>query len=252
MSFAKKVGVVTSVGSLLPTGPRLAATEFTNTTERLQQKARTDYYGQTPKSGPPADIDFALLSTKAYATDPRVPGFQIIPELSSPDRVVYQHDRTKHVVISFRGTNLKNPRDLLTDALLAMGNEEISHRFYNAEQITQKVIARYGKENVTVTGHSLGGSQAMHVSKKYKVHAEVYNPHITWQNSITGTNYPDVILHVNKYDPVAAFHRGAYFQKVDMKNSKSHSINNFIRSPDVSTGPSSLHKRRHERLKTQS
>jgi hypothetical protein len=228
--YERKVATIIGVGSLMPSLPRLAAMEFANEMERLEGKAKQDYYGKSNPVLPPSDIDFARLSINVYNKDPSTEGFTIIHDLTSPDRVVYQHDRTKHVVLAFRGTDPTNPRDLVSDAILAMGNEEISHRFFNAEEITKKTIARYGKNNVTVTGHSLGGSQAMHVSRKYKVHAEVYDPHVEWQSAITGTNYPDVALHTNKYDPIAAFYRGAHFQSVDARNSYKHSIDNFVRA----------------------
>lgn len=187
-------------------------------------------------------IDFALLSKKAYENsrpNREAQGFQILDRYSSPDRVVYQHDATGKVIIAFRGTDLHRKsntfRDVTSDVLLGLGMQDLSHRFYNSEHVTGELVRTYGKQNVIATGHSLGGSQAMHVSNKFGIHAEVYNPHITWQEAMTHANFFNVGLHVNKTDPVAAFYPWATFQSVDARINKKeklvvgqHGIDNFL------------------------
>lgn len=193
--------------------------------------------------GPPPDIDFALLSQKAYGKsieERQVEGFDILHEHSAPDRVVYRHQRTGHVVIAFRGTDLHDKsragRDIGADALLATGYQSASHRFYNAEMVTRALINKYGKENVTATGHSLGGSQAMYVSKKFNIHAEAYNPHITWQDAVTNANYYHANVHVNMTDPVAALYPYINAEHKDIRYNRKkapflaqHGISNFVR-----------------------
>jgi len=192
---------------------------------------------------PPEDIDFALLSQKAYGRstqDRQTEGFNILQEHSAPDRVVYQHQRTGHVVIAFRGTDLhdksRRNRDIGADALLATGYQSMSHRFYNAEKVTQDLINKYGKENVTATGHSLGGSQALYVSRKFNIHAEAYNPHITWQDAVTHANYYHANVHVNMTDPVAALYPYINAENKDIRYNRKkapflaqHGISNFVR-----------------------
>lgn len=192
-------------------------------------------------------IDFALLSKKTYENSRQrreVEGFDILPEFTSPDRTVYRHNGSGKVIIAFRGTTpndwkggieSKGFRDLTTDVILAFGEQDHSHRFKNAERVTNRVIQKFGRENVIATGHSLGGSQALHVSNKFGIHAEVYNPHIDWESAVTRTNYYHAALHVNRTDPVAAFYPGATFQSVDARYNKraapflgQHSIDNFI------------------------
>lgn len=192
-------------------------------------------------------IDFALLSKKSYGNsikEREVEGFDILPEHTSPDRTVYRHRATGKTIIAFRGTDAhdwsggihsKGFRDLTTDAILAAGEQERSHRFQNSENATARLVKQYGRSNVIATGHSLGGSQALHVSNKFGIHAEVYNPHVDWESSVTHANYFNAALHVNRTDPVAAFYGGASFQSVDVRYNKKakpflgqHGIDNFI------------------------
>lgn len=216
------------IASKVGTLPRLAADEFVNSQERMRQKVKGVQRYDTPH-----DINYALLSSSAYSPQKEVRGYKILQKYSSPDRVVYEH-QSGHKIIAFRGTDPGNVRDLTTDILLATGSESLSHRFHNAEKITQELVRKYGKENVSVTGHSLGGSQAMHVSRKFGVVGHAYNPHTTFTSALTGINYPNVTLHVNEGDPVSAFYPGAHFQTVDVRSNgtglKAHGIQNFVES----------------------
>ena len=162
------------------------------------------------------------LAAAAYQQNRLVDDHIYLKDLSNIDRAVYQHKYTKKVTIAFRGTDPTNWRDLTTDALMTTGWGAWGSRFKNARKITEEVIRRYGKENVVVTGHSLGGAQALHVSQRYGLKAEVYNPYVhpsdTWRarmkhdwdknkgidkNLVKG--YPDAIIHTNLTDPVALF-----------------------------------------------
>lgn len=247
ISWAAKTAAKAYVGAKTGTPVRLAADEFVNAEQKMRDKVRPRHIYNAPK-----DIDFAKLSKSAYNEGAKrnVEGYDILSPYSSPDRVVYQHQRTKHVILAFRGTDARNWkngfsskgfRDVTTDVLLAGAAEGLSHRFSNAEEITKTLIKQYGKENLTVTGHSLGGSQAMHVSKTFDVGAHVYNPHTTWASAVTGGYYPQVTLHVNETDPVSMFYRGTTFRKVDSRTQgtllKAHGLENFIHTkehtPDV-------------------
>jgi pimeloyl-ACP methyl ester carboxylesterase len=166
-----------------------------------------------------------------------VHGYDIIPELSTDDRVAYKNKNSNHVVIAFRGTDPTgfeylgpNPwasgmphlpgsgkeviqtalksgwysrafRDVTTDIALGLEMEGYNSRFQKAEKVTQRGIQKYGKENVTVVGHSLGGSQALHVSKKYGVDAVAFNPYVGPQH--LATSYPHASIVHNVTDPVS-------------------------------------------------
>ena len=55
-------------------------------------------------------------------------------------------------------------------------DEYLSGRFKGAEKAYRNTAKKYGKENVQVTGHSLGGSQAVHVGMKYGVQGTAFEP----------------------------------------------------------------------------
>jgi len=55
-------------------------------------------------------------------------------------------------------------------------DEYLSGRFRGAEKAYRNTAKKYGKENVQVTGHSLGGSQAVHVGRKYGVEGTAFEP----------------------------------------------------------------------------
>jgi hypothetical protein len=149
-----------------------------------------------------------------------VQGYDIIPELTTDDRVAYRNQHGPGVVIAFRGTDPTNLesyggggkasrnffksrafRDVTTDIMMGLEIEHYGSRFKKAETTTRRGIQKYGKENVTVVGHSLGGSQALHVSQKYGVKAVAYNPFIGPQH-IRG-KYPKATLVHNVTDPIS-------------------------------------------------
>ncbi len=55
-------------------------------------------------------------------------------------------------------------------------DEYLSGRFRGAEKVYRQAAKKYGKEHVQVTGHSLGGSQAVHVGRKYGVGGTAFEP----------------------------------------------------------------------------
>lgn len=93
---------------------------------------------------------------------------------SSPDRAVFVKDGKASVI--FRATNVKNMDDIYADLHIATGTENWSQRFKDSDAATQAIVKKYGANNVTVSGYSLGGSQAMYLSDKYKLKSYVYNP----------------------------------------------------------------------------
>ena len=229
-NFLSRVTGTVIGGKAIPFTPRIGAEAFGNSAERLRDRAIKNVASgkvSAPKNvknyalkevnqtyDSPSNINYAQLSKKAYDSDKTIYGYKTIPEFSTIDRTVYQQDGSGHVVIAFRGTNVLDARDTSTDLLLAAGATGLSHRFYNAENVTRAVINKYGRKNVTVTGHSLGGSQALHVSRKFGVNAYVYNPHVSYDAGLTGANYKHANIFRNTTDPVPAFSRAAYFKSV--------------------------------------
>jgi len=179
--------------------------------------------------------DMATLAKATY-TSSDVSGFQKLNDFSSPDRTVYQRHNDGKVFISFRGTDtsdfFQDPeeyqwhdqptsymkhaakamwesrafRDVSTDAMLALGLPKSSlNRFRNAERVTKTLIDTYGKQNVVAVGHSLGGSQALHVSNKYSIEAHAIKPHITYSEFSQNQEFNNAYIYYNLTDPVSLF-----------------------------------------------
>ena len=85
-------------------------------------------------------------------------------------------------VVSYRGTVVSNPSDLLADFQIVMGvhsNPWMQHlnamnRFEDASRKYERVQEKYG--DVKLTGHSLGGAQALATARRHSADAIVFNP----------------------------------------------------------------------------
>lgn len=89
-------------------------------------------------------------------------GYKRDDELSGRRVQVYT-DQEGKAIVSHRGT--QGFKDVLTDAKLAVGKLTGTDRYKHAKKIQQKAVEKYGKENITTLGHSLGGSIAERAGK---------------------------------------------------------------------------------------
>jgi hypothetical protein len=106
--------------------------------------------------------------------------YRIVSEFSSRDHTVFYDNDCKKYIIAFRGTDDRNRvgrkfNDLYTDVLLGIGQVERTKYYKAADEITKKLIDKYGAENVVLSGHSLGGRAAGGLSMKYQLPAIIYN-----------------------------------------------------------------------------
>ena len=130
--------------------------------------------------------DYAAVSRAAYGDDSYVPAnYNKDLELSNRNRSVYFDPNTRKAIVGFKGTDPSNSDDLGTDALIALGIYGVGSRFKNAIHTTQLAKAKY-KGGVTVTGHSLGGTQALYVSRAENVDAYAFNPGSSIPNLVDG------------------------------------------------------------------
>lgn len=152
--------------------------------------------------------DYAYMSQAAYNPaqyQQNLPDYYIDNSLSTADRTVYVNKTTGKATIAFRGTDTHNKsntfRDIGADISIAFGMEKYNHRFKNSLNATNATIAKYGKDNVTVTGHSLGGSEAMYVSSKTGVKGTVFNPG-TSIIDVEHQNIDKAFKHKNDYQNI--------------------------------------------------
>ena len=80
------------------------------------------------------------------------------------------------VVSAHRGTY--DLKDVITDIPIALHTQNLfkkTGRYDDARKHTLKVIRKYGKDNLTLTGHSLGGTISSNLSKELQIPSHNFN-----------------------------------------------------------------------------
>jgi len=114
----------------------------------------------------------AHLAKAAYTSSP-VEGYTIDPEFSYGNTTVYKNNQTGKATVAFAGT--RGIKDARADLAIVAGMEQKDPQFQQALQTTKNVISKYGKDNVHITGHSLGGAKSSYVSSKLGVKGTTFN-----------------------------------------------------------------------------
>ena len=100
--------------------------------------------------------------------------YDIDETLSSKESLVLLGDDVK---ITYRGTKLKNSKDVRADAEIVSGNEGTNPEFKSAEEQLKIVTEKYGAPSELI-GYSLGGNKAMYLGNKSKIPTTTFNPFI--------------------------------------------------------------------------
>ena len=108
------------------------------------------------------------------------PNWKIDEELSDSRGVVFNNEKTGKTKIAFRGTDAKgrNLDDIQTDAQIWMGSEGNSEHFKSAREQTRNTIEKYGKDNTSVTGYSLGGNKSLDMGLTFDIPSTGFNSFI--------------------------------------------------------------------------
>ena len=132
----------------------------------ILSKASYDYYHN--------GIEQAKEELKNY---PQTKDWSINEKLSNKNATVLNNDNK--VVISYRGTDLKNPSDLIADTEILLGRDKIKinlhDRFDEANNLYNKVKDEYPNSDITLTGHSLGSAEAIYVGTKNNTRSISFN-----------------------------------------------------------------------------
>jgi len=102
------------------------------------------------------------------------------------DKDVLTAKKGNNIHINYSGTNIRNPRDIISDVALGVGVQKINPQFTDRRRTTRSIMRQYGdKKDYTLGGHSLGGSIALNtlsqsksIRDRTKV-AHVFNPGYT-------------------------------------------------------------------------
>lgn len=181
--------------------------------------------------GNPDLIIDAKLSHAAYSGVGEVDGWQKDVHLSGPDHSVY-HKEGK-AKIAYRGTKLSNKKDLQADVLIGLGLQDKSNRFKRAVRTADQVSAKYGKHNVSLTGHSLGGSQAQYVSRKRGLDATGFSAAMSPIDAVRKRTYSKFHSISTASDPISKYthhHVARVGKKTTAKQIKwnPHAMSNYV------------------------
>ncbi len=132
------------------------------------------------------DADLAYMAKAAYHRNDMSQevyqlGYTVDEDLSDSnvsdtDHIYTTFTKNGKAVVAYRGTNPFNTSDLHADLAISNGTYSWHGRFTGAEMAYVNAVNKYGKDNVQVTGHSLGGSQALHMGRKFGAHGAVFAP----------------------------------------------------------------------------
>jgi len=180
-------------------------------------------------------------------------GYELDSTNSNKD--VLTAKRGNNVHINYSGTNIRNPRDIISDVALGVGVQRINPQFKERRQKTRSIMRQYGDDkDYSLGGHSLGGSIALNnVSQSKSIRdrvskVDVFNPGYTlpFHNSIKPSDKKvkreldkKVTLHRTKGDLVSAYsNRDTAFGAVAEYTNKDknadlsdkHALDTFINS----------------------
>ena len=160
---------------------------------------------------------------------------------------------TGKVVVSYTGTNPDGDviKDGLTDIFsIAFG---LGDHYDNAYTFYEKMVEKYGAENLILTGHSLGGNIAQRVALKYNARMTiVYNPAPLYVRETATYLDPDVVENIQNIEndikgftgrvlrintewdflQLSELADGVYLgEKITLKNSGGHGLDAIVNDP---------------------
>jgi len=147
-----------------------------------------------------------LESAQDYLVKNKI-NFTIDSELSNDIGLVLIDSQTGETKIAYRGTDITNSKDIITDILALVGKEKLSPEYTESIQQLEAVQEVYGKPNELI-GFSRGSVLSMNLGNEYNISTTEFNPLISpslLKNQELGSNHN---IFRTKNDPVSFLAKG--------------------------------------------
>lgn len=199
----------------------------------------------------PQDIPAAYVSDRVYLNPFERPrhifGYELDEKFNEFEYALYVNHEKKTWIIGYRGTEVTAVKDYISDLNILLGTQSWNDRFNHSVQVYEDAKKTYPDYHSIVTGHSLGGTIAYFIAKKFIPDRCVgFNPgssaNPTFAALIADTQaQADWTRRVFTYhisgDPISTLSFIGYtrsFRKRNLNPMGLHAIANFCTLPDVS------------------
>jgi predicted esterase YcpF (UPF0227 family) len=135
---------------------------------------------------------------------PAPDGYKVVKSVDNKDTGFHAEVLVKgnDVIVAYRGTDITSVQDIRND--VAMARNKIPAQATDAIKVYDQVKQDYPNSDVTVTGHSLGGSLSQIVSSVRGCDAVTFNAYGTkdmFENS-ANIKEENIVNYVNEWDPI--------------------------------------------------
>lgn len=124
--------------------------------------------------------------------------------LSSKHQSIYYSPKDSHLLVNVRGT--QEVSDLIPDTAILLGRLKETRRFKEAQEAHDRAVAKYHPRNVTVTGHSLGGSIASELATAPETKKVTFNKGVS--PFVSKPNAKGEKAYRTALDPISVFAAG--------------------------------------------
>ena len=224
----------------MKTALKKGATYMVDETEIVSESLEQHKYARLANSsydyfnskGKIESVHYGLNSSDfEYISD--LKGFRVDTEMSTIDNLVLYNSQTGETHISYRGTT-DNPmrtktflNDWKTNGEITGGSTH-STRVRHAERQFDKVVTKYGKQKLSVSGHSQGGHVSYEIATRHDITGHHFNPAI---NTTQIKDAPKYVLNESEqivYKTAVDFASPlAYNKKLKISNTEVKIINNL-------------------------
>ena len=232
-------------------GSKLLGDETEQVTESFAQhkysRLANSSYDYFNSRGKIAEVHSGLRDAKYDYIDD-LAGFQVDEELSTIDNLVLFNTETGEAHVSYRGTtdNIGRTKTFFKDWKInaeITGGSTHSSRVQQARTQMDKVISKYGKDNLSVSGHSQGGHVSWQQAVEHDLPGFHFNPAINFKQLKNVEEFGDAVRKQNIFktpldfaSPVAHNKKVGKINVVqNLKNMdgvvETHSIDQFAPKP---------------------